>query len=135
MSRLPLALGAALLVLTACSNTSSPVNRRPHDGVATASNVNGIQEITIKAGDNFRFDPSTFYVHPGKVRVTLVHTGTGAPHDFQVTKFPSDYIPLVSLQGQSASTTFTAPAPGRYQFVCTIHLQQGQTGTMVVLPQ
>jgi plastocyanin len=135
MSRLLAALGAALLLLTACANTSSPVNRRPHAGVATASTVNGIQEITIEATDNDRFIPSTFYVHPGKVRVTLVHTGTGAPHNFEVTKDPADFVPDVYSQGQRGSDTFIAPEPGRYQFICTIHVEEGQIGTMVVLPK
>jgi plastocyanin len=134
-ARIAAAALAALIVLTACSNTSSPVNRRPHTGSATASDVNGVEQVTIKAGDDFRFSPSTIYVHAGKtVRIVLVHTGTGAPHDWQLSAFPSYMVPLLNGQGQQGSTTFVAPAAGRYQFVCTIHLQQGQTGTLVVLP-
>jgi plastocyanin len=34
--------------------------------------------------------------------------------------------------GRISSVTFTAPAPGTYQFVCSIHARQGQTGTMIV---
>ncbi len=36
--------------------------------------------------------------------------------------------------GQTVSSTFTTPSPGRYEFVCTIHQALGQTGTLVVLP-
>src|SRR6202012_2889541 len=112
---------AALLsaaVLAACSNTSSPVNRRPHSGSETASTVAGVQQITIQATDDFRFVPSTVYVHTGaQVKVTLVHTGTGAPHNWQLTGFPGDAIPLETGQGEALSVTFTASAPGKYQFV------------------
>lgn len=128
--------GLAVLVgISACSNTTSPVNRRPHTGVSTAAEVNGVEEVTIQATDTDRFIPSTIYVHAGhKVKITLVHVGTGAPHNWQLTKYPVDAIPLLNGQGTEGSTTFVAPSPGRYQYICTIHLQQGQTGTLVVLP-
>jgi plastocyanin len=130
------ALAAALVLLAVgiagCSNTQPAANKAPHTGSATASTVNGVQQVTLHASD-FRFTPSTITVHPGKVRVILINDGGGAPHDFQVPKFPSDWIPLTD-NGATKQTTFTAPAPGRYQFVCTIHTKQGMTGTLVVLP-
>jgi plastocyanin len=91
-----------------------------------------VQQVTLEVGDTYRFTPNVITVHPGMVRVTLVHTGTGAPHDLQVLGFPADFVPLVTPKGTS-SATFVAPAPGRYEFVCTIHQAQGQTGTLVVL--
>jgi plastocyanin len=97
----------------------------------TASTVNGVQQVTIYAGDTYRFTPSTITVHPGQVQVMLVHTGTGAPHDFSVLGFPADFVPLVRPGGTSVAS-FTAPAPGTYTFVCTIHQAQGQTGTLIV---
>jgi plastocyanin len=127
-----LVISAAVAVtLAACSNTQSPANRTAHAGSASASTVNGVQQITLEAGDNLRFTPSTFTVRPGKVRVVLVNTGTGAPHDFQVPQFPADFVPLTQ-GGQTEQATFIAPAPGRYRFVCTIHEKQGQIGTMIV---
>jgi plastocyanin len=126
--------GAALaaLGLAACSNTQPAANKAPHTGSATASVVNGVQQVVVHATD-FRFSPSTITVHPGKVKLILVNDGGGAPHDFEVSKFPSDQVPLTA-NGDTKESTFTAPAPGRYQFVCTIHTQQGMTGTLVVLP-
>jgi plastocyanin len=141
MPRRPrLALGAGLAValtvaLAGCSNTESSANRRPQTGSATASVVNGVQQVTIEANGVYRFVPDTVYVHTGReVKITLVRTATGAPHDWQLTGFPGIAIPLETAQGESLSTTFMAPAPGRYQFICSIHLRQGQTGTLVVLP-
>jgi plastocyanin len=125
-------LAAATVALTACSNTESPVNRTGQSGSATASEVGGVQQITIEAGDDYRFHPSTFTVHPGRVQVILKHTGTGAPHNWSLTGFPADFVPLASA-GQTKMATFDAPSkPGRYQFVCTIHIKQGQVGTMIV---
>jgi plastocyanin len=117
--------------LAACSGSSS-ANRQPHQGSGTASVVNGVQQLTLHASD-FRFSPSTITVHPGKVRIILVNDGGGAPHNFQVPVFPAEFIPLTS-NGQQKQATFTAPAPGTYQFVCTIHLKQGMDGKLVVLP-
>lgn len=124
-------VAVGMVVLTACSNTQSPVNRRPHSGSAVASAVNGVQQVTIEAGDDFRFHPSTITVHPGRVQIVLKHTGTGASHDWQIPDFPADFVPLTNA-GQTRTATFIAPAPGRYEFVCTIHVRQGQWGTLIV---
>jgi len=124
------ALGASV---AGCSNRQAAPNRRGHTGSATASVENGVQQVTLVVNDTFRFDPSTITVHPGKVTITLVHKGSGAPHDFSVDGAPADHVPLVHA-GSTESQTFTTPAPGTYRFVCTLHLAQGMTGTLVVLP-
>jgi len=133
----PLPSAGALLVagsvlLTGCQSQSA-INREPHAGSTTVAATSGIQEVVITTDQNYRFSPSTITVHPGKVRITLEHVGTGAPHDWSLQGFPADYVPLVSA-GQTKSDQFSAPAPGTYKFVCTIHVKQGQTGTLVVLP-
>jgi plastocyanin len=132
-SRLAAVLLGVVVVLVGCSNRTSGVNRRPQAGVTTAAVKSGVQQVTITADDTYRFTPDTITVHPGKVQITLVNKGKGAPHDLSVTGFPADFVPLAST-GQTTVAAFTAPAPGRYQFVCTIHVAQGQTGTLVVLP-
>lgn len=120
------------LALAGCQSRSR-YNREGHSGSTTASTFEGVQAVTLLVGDNYRFEPSTVTVHEGKVRITLRHTGTGAPHNWQLTGFPADFVPDVN-GGQTASTTFQTPSPGRYTFVCTIHVKQGQTGTLIVLP-
>jgi plastocyanin len=127
------AAGCALAVVAGCSNTQSSINRRPHSGSAAASVVNGVQQVTVRAGDTYRFDPSTITVHPGPVAVVLVNTGHGAPHDWALIGLPGAATALASA-GQTQTATFTAPAVGSYTFVCTIHRKQGQTGKLVVLP-
>jgi plastocyanin len=120
-------------LVAGCSNRQAAPNRRGHTGSATASVENGVQQVTLTVDDKFRFSPSTITVHPGNVTITLVHKGSGAPHDFSVDGHPGDDVPLVRAGG-TESQTFTTPAPGTYRFVCTLHIAQGMTGTLVVLP-
>lgn len=125
--------GALIAVLLGgCSNTRGAATRQTYSGSATAAVVNGVQQVTLTVGPSFRFDPSTITVHPGRVKITLHHTGTGSPHDWQLSVVPGAYIPELG-DNQTQSVSFTAPAPGQYQFVCTIHVRQGQTGTLIVL--
>lgn len=131
----PVLVGAVLLgsgLLAGCQRESA-INREPHSGSTVAAVVDGVQQVTLTVDESFRFKPSTITVHPGKVRIVLKHVGGGAPHDWSLNGFPTDYVPLVT-PGQQKSVEFTAPAPGNYTFVCTIHVAQGQTGTLVVLP-
>ena len=136
---MPPVRAAALLIaaavtaaLAGCSNTQASVNRRPHTGATTAVVVGGKQQVTVDANDLYRFDPSTITVHPGQVEIDLVNVGKGAPHDWSLLGF--SYTTPLTGTGQHSSITFTAPSPGTYTYVCTIHRKQGQTGTLVVLP-
>jgi len=123
---------ACAALLAGCT-TQPSINRRPNGGAATATVVNGVQQIVVKASDTYRFDPSTITVHPGQVRIVLVNTGKGAPHNWTLTGLPGAATALAAA-GRTQTTTFTAPAPGSYSVVCTIHERQGQTGKLVVLP-
>jgi plastocyanin len=136
LSRTVAGLAAVVFVVVsagACSNTVAGVNRRPHSGSASATLVNGVQQVMVQATDTYRFVPSTIVVHPGPVRIVLVNTGHGAPHNWSLTGFPADFVPLTTA-GQMQAATFVAPAPGTYTFVCTIHVKQGQTGQLIVVP-
>jgi plastocyanin len=124
---------AGLAALAGCTNAEPAVNKQALPGSATASMVNGAQQVHINAGDDYRFRPSNITVHPGRVRIVLHHTGSGAPHDWELVQFPADFVPQI-FGGQTASATFTAPAPGRYKFECTIHVRQGQIGYLTVKP-
>ena len=129
----PLLVAGLVAGLLAGCQSQSAINREPHAGSSTAAAVDGAQQVTITTDQSYRFDPSTITVHPGKVRIVLRHTGTGAPHNWSLLGFPDAFVPLVS-PGEQKSIEFTAPAPGKYTFVCTIHVAQGQTGTLIVLP-
>jgi plastocyanin len=88
----------------------------------------------MTSGVDLRFHPSTLIVHPGKVRIVLVNTskpGAGPPHNVIFSGLPVANVPLAEA-GSSEATTFMAPAPGTYTFVCSIHIAQGQTGKLIV---
>ncbi|HVU91594.1 MAG TPA: cupredoxin domain-containing protein [Jatrophihabitans sp.] len=123
----------AVGTLAAC-NSESPTNRRTHSGTGTATpGPGGVQTVVIRSGVDLRFHPSTIVVHPGSVRLVLDNTakpGAGPPHDLQFSGLPV-YIGTTQA-GRESSVTFTAPAPGTYNFVCTIHARQGQTGKLIV---
>jgi plastocyanin len=124
----------ALMLLAGCSNRESPTNKRPHAGTATASAVDGVQEVVMTSGVDLRFHPSTLVVHSGKVRIVLENTakpGAGPPHNVIFAGLPGADVPLATA-GQTESVTFIAPAPGTYNFVCSIHANQGQTGKLIV---
>jgi plastocyanin len=136
MVRLRRAVPAVLLLalVASCSNRESPTNKRPQAGTATASPVDGVQTIVMTSGVDLRFHPSTLIVHPGKVRIVLVNTskpGAGPPHNVIFSGLPVANVPLAEA-GSSEATTFMAPAPGTYSFVCSIHIAQGQTGKLIV---
>lgn len=119
-------------MLAGCT-TQPSINRRPNGGAATASVINGVQQIIVRTGDTYRFDPSKITVHPGQVRVVLINGGKGAPHNWTLVGLPGAATALAAA-GRTQTATFTAPAPGSYRVVCTIHERQGQTGRLVVLP-
>jgi len=120
-------------VLTGCV-TEPAANRRGHPGTTTATaGPNGVQTVVLRSGVDLRFHPSTIVVHRGTVRLVLENTAKpnqGPPHDLQFNGLPF-YVGTVQA-GQRAAVTFTAPAPGTYGFVCTIHAAQNQTGKLIV---
>jgi plastocyanin len=126
---------AAVSALAGCTNGKAAVAKNPHTGDVTASTVNGVQQVTLTTGPDLRFHPSTITVHRGRVHIVLKNIAPdgGPPHNLQGTDLPGLVVGEVDA-GQTQSTTFTAPAPGRYHFVCTFHQTQGQTGTLVVEP-
>lgn len=134
--RRPLVLATtaiSALTLAGCVSEAA-VNARPHLGTATATMVDGVQQVTLRSGLDLRFHPSTIVVHRGRVRLVLVNTsnpGAGPPHDVTFSGLPVANIPT-TYAGRESSVLFSAPAPGTYHFVCSIHARQGQTGTLIV---
>jgi plastocyanin len=123
------------LLVTGCTNTG-PI-RPPAQGPTEAHasiGPGGVQQVVVNAGDDLRFSPAVVDVTVGRIRLTLRHSGHGAPHTLYAADVPGLRVPLVR-PGDTQSVQFTASRPGRYRFVCTIHEAQGQTGTLVVVPR
>jgi plastocyanin len=104
-------LVVAAATLAACSNPQPPINRTPRSGTTTAAATEGVQQVRVIVDDRYRFFPSTITVHPGRVQITLVHQGTGAPHTLQVLGFPADFVPLVR-PGQTSVRLHHPPGTG-----------------------
>jgi plastocyanin len=89
-------------------------------------------DVTVgtDTGAELRFEPAEVTVRAGaEVRLTFANQST-IPHNltFQgdITAATATVVPA----GASETITFTAPAPGQYQFVCTLH--PGMSGTLIV---
>lgn len=92
-------------------------------GLAAAASA---ATMTVEMRDN-TFQPQTITVNVGD---TITWTNVGQrPHDATADNgaFSS---PRRMSNGQSFS--WTATAPGTYTYVCTIHINQGMRGTIVV---
>lgn len=124
-------VSAAAAVLTGCGNSQPAVNREAHSGTATATTQDGVQQLSVTTGSDLRFHPSTIVVHPGPVVIHLINNGN-EPHNWTLP-IANAATALVG-PNQEGTVRFIAPAPGRYQVVCTIHVRQGQTGSLVVVP-
>jgi plastocyanin len=121
----------AALALAGCSNRNAPQEKTAHAGnVQVTAGADGVQAVTLVGGDDLRFSPSTFHVHPGKVKITL-RDGGNTPHDLTFTGKLHAEIPM-TMHGQSNSTELTVRTPGRYPFECELHIQEKMTGTMIV---
>lgn len=126
-------MALSMLAVAGCSNRNAPQTDAPHRGDVTVSpGPGGVQAITINGGDDLRFHPSTFHVHPGTVKITLHDSGT-TPHELEFTGKLHDQISM-TMQGQSNSMEFTVRTPGRYPFQCQLHVSENMTGTMIVDP-
>lgn len=99
--------------------------------------------------DEFRYDPELASVPTG-AQVTVNFANEGAlEHDWMLVADGTDVNTLTAEDavlpeahsgvlpaGQSNTFTFTAPAAGTYQIVCTVagHAPAGMVGTLTVTP-
>lgn len=128
-----------ILILTACSNTSTPA---------------GPVEITIDA-NVMKYQPATLEVMAGQ-RVKLMFRNLDAmEHDFSIMEIPVEttgptaepmaghdmsrmtsepQLHMAAMMGQIASMEFTPTKPGTYEFFCTVagHKDAGMVGTLSV---
>ena len=88
-------------------------------------------EVATDAGTALKFDPAAFDAPANtKIQINFTNKAQGLPHNMT---FQSGVAAKTADQispGQTASLSFTTPAPGSYKFVCTIH--PGMEGTMNV---
>lgn len=94
---------------------------------AAAENASSGATVNIEIGDNF-FNPATINVNVGDT-VVWTHKGTGGrPHD--VTADNGAFASPRRL-ANGATFSYTATAPGTFNYQCTIHT--GMNGVLNVL--
>lgn len=104
-------------------------NDAEHDEPAPPT-IEGAEEYRIVAGDLY-FEPARVTVPAGTaVNITLDNRGR-VFHDLTI---PELGFHLNADPGRSASGGLEAPAPGEYDFECTVpgHAQAGMTGVLIV---
>jgi plastocyanin len=136
-------LVAAILAISACgggtSPSSTPATAPPNASssptasgpTSSAPSGEGVQ-ITIgtDTGTELKFDPAELTVQAGAdVRVTFENRAS-VPHNLTFQAPISVATETVVAPGTSETVEFTAPAPGEYAFVCTLH--PGMGGRLIV---
>lgn len=128
ITRHPAIGGIALLImLAACSSAAASPS------ATTAPGADGeVVEITVATdtGSALKFDPVQITVPAGStVRLTFSNKAT-VPHNLVFDDPIGAATENVVDPGASQTIEFTAPDPGEYTFVCTLH--PGMEGTLVV---
>ena len=137
---------AAVLTAIACLLSAGPASGAgaqglsPHASPSTTSTpgpwassqpetpAGGVVEV--QAFD-LGFSPTTIEIPAaGTSRVVLNNTGF-VPHNLTVDALA---IQVVAARGMTSEGAITDPAPGRYEFYCSIsgHKQAGMVGTLVI---
>lgn len=133
-----LVLVAALaVVLGGCGGEPEPQSTdRPDVNSEVTVGPDGVQSITLSAGDDYRFVPDEFTVTPGEVSVTVENVAIQLTHSlaFPPGRSPADIgesIPVVA-PSESDTIEFAVNTPGEYAFICSFHEALGHTGVMIV---
>jgi plastocyanin len=98
-----------------------------------APSSGGNTQVTIKAQDTMRFDPTSTTVPVGQaIQFTLVNDGS-LNHDFVLTDGVAEPVKVEAAGKASASGSFTIVRPGTYTYVCAQpgHEAAGMKGTIV----
>jgi plastocyanin len=126
---------ALLMLLAACGGSgAAPSTPAPPDSSAapaTPSNP-GRVELTVgtDTGADLKFDPAAVTVPAGATVSLTFENRASVPHNLTFSEAPSAATSTVVAPGASETVEFTAPDPGTYDFVCTLH--PGMSGTLIV---
>jgi plastocyanin len=103
------------LALAACGGSST-------SGGATPTAI-------VKVNDGMSFIPSTLTIAVGTTDLKIENVGS-IPHNLAI---PALNISSPTVNGgETVTVAVHAKTPGRYPFVCTLHVMNGMVGTLVV---
>jgi plastocyanin len=127
---------ASLFILAACGGETAST---PTTSANTPEPAGAPVELTLGVlGNELKFDKTELKVKAGQqVKITFTNNSPALPHSFSIDK-TSVKIPDNTLTGLSAgasgTATFTAPAAGTYEFVCSFpgHKESGMVGKLIV---
>lgn len=120
------ALVAAFLAVGACAGGTNTTPSSPPNGASSGEEVN----VGTDTGTELLFDPVQVAVRAGvDVRLTFENRST-VPHNLTFEAPINAGTSTVVAAGASETLTFTAPDPGQYPFICTLH--PGMDGTLIV---
>lgn len=115
------------MLLAACGSSG---HRAQAPGSSESATVrNGVQQLTVVAGNDLRFHQTALHAHTGKVKITLDVTGD-VPHDLLLANGPAANTSTGTVSKGTRSVVLTFTKPGTYNFLCTIHPQM--TGTITI---
>lgn len=118
---------------TAAASSSTSPSTETDPAVAATKGPDGIQRITIQAGDDLRYRPALVTAHPGIIEITVHNTGV-TPHTltFQPpVPGSASGSGIDNLNGGRTQTIrITITQPGRYTFQCAYHATNGMQGTL-----
>jgi plastocyanin len=126
-SLVPAASGSAAPSAAASASPSAPASSAP-----SASAGGGTTNLTIgtKTGDELEFDPDEVSVPAGAQVSVTFENRSALPHNLTFSEPINVATSPAVAPGASETTEFAAPAPGDYDFHCTIH--PGMHGTLTV---
>jgi|SwirhisoilCB2_FD_contig_31_32571159_length_1091_multi_4_in_0_out_0_3 uncharacterized cupredoxin-like copper-binding protein len=122
-----LAIALISTLIMACAGTSAA-------GSSSSKPASSTQDITVKALDTLKFDPSTITVKSGTpVKLTVANSGA-LEHDWVVDDLDGKKISIDAKPKTSPSSEFTPAKAGTYDFYCSIpgHREAGMVGKLVV---
>jgi plastocyanin len=136
-------LAAAALAISACAGGSGPSSTAATDppvssrqptasGTTNGGAVGDTIQVTIATdtGVDLTFDPAELSVPPGADVQVAFENRSQVPHNLTFEAPISVASSAVVAPAVTETLRFTAPGPGRYAFVCTIH--SGMAGALIV---
>ena len=109
---------AVALLLAGCGDDDGEHGAQPPGGSATASEVDGVQVVTVVSGNDLRFAPSDLFAHVGTVKIIFKVTGK-VPHNLAFKD--GTQASTGTVNNATTSMTLKFDKPGVFHFLCTIH--------------